>query len=332
MHRAFALLFASIFALLLAPGCNGGSAPDPTGGGGDGGGGGPVDPTHGTVIVGVTSDLRIGVDIDRVHAVMSVSGKVTAEKDFTTTSATSPLKLPTELAFADLAGGTDVAVQLDAYGVGGGTMPLTSRIASTRIVAGKKLLFRIALDSRCVVAPGSSAPTCTAPETCVAGACVASAIDPKTLPAYSPTWTKVSNDICKPTGSGAPVVSVGEGQADYLPTMDGASAQVEAGPQGGHHVWIAIRMKGLLQSGSITSVTGRFPELNQDVGPFQVIFTFDQDEGNFCKLYGLRFQLDQTVPIDQLLGKTLDVQVKVTDKEGAVGIGKRTVVLSKELI
>ena len=333
MHRPVALLFvsiASIFALLLAPACNGGSVPDPTGGGG--GGGGTVDPTHGTVIVGVTSDLRVGVDIDRVHVVRSVSGKVTKEEDFTTTSAALPLKLPTELSFDDLAGGTEVAVQLDAYGVGGGSMPLTSRLASTKIVAGKKLLFRVALDSRCVVAPGSSAPTCTAPETCIAGACAASVADSKTLPAYSPTWSKVSNDICKPAGVGAPVVSVGEGQADYLPTMDGVEAQVESGPQGGHHIWIAIRMKGLLQSGSITSVTGHFPELNQDVGPFQVIFTFDQDEGGYCKLYGLRFQLDQTVPIDQLLGKTLDVQVKVTDKEGAVGIGKRTVVLSKQFI
>jgi hypothetical protein len=330
MHRAFALFFASIFALVLAPGCNGG-LPDPTGGSG-GDGGGTVDPTHGTVVVGVTSDLRVDVDINRVHVVMSVGGKVTKEEDLTSASSSSPLKFPTELAFEDLAGGTDVAVQLDAYGVGGSSAPLTSRIASTKIVAGKKLLFRVALDSRCVASPGSSAPSCTAPETCVAGACVASAVDPKTLPAYSSTWTKVSNDICKPTGSGAPVISVGEGQADYLPTMDGVEAQVEAGPQGGHHIWIAIRMKGLLQSGSITSVTGHFPELNQDIGPFQVIFTFDQDEGGYCKLYGLRFQLDQTIPVDQVLGKTLEVQVKVTDKEGAVGIGKRTVVLSKQFI
>jgi len=329
MHRAFALVFASIFALVLAPACNGDGAPNPTGGSG---GRGTVDPTHGTVIAGVTSDLRVGVDIDRVHVVMKVAGKITKEEDLTTASASSPLELPTELAFEDLAGGTDVAVQLDAFGVGGGSTPLTTRTGSTKIIAGKTLLFRVALDSRCVVSPGSSAPTCDAPETCVAGACAASAIDSKTLPPYSSTWTKVSNDICKPTGSGVPVVSIGEGQADYLPTMDGAKAQVEAGPQGGHHIWIAVRMKGLLQSGSITSITGHFPELNQDIGPFQVIFTFDQDEGGYCKLYGLRFQLDQTLPVGQVLGKKLDVQVKITDKEGVVGIGKRSVVLSKQFI
>lgn len=330
MHRAFALFFASLFALLLAPGCNGGELPNPGGTGGEGGG--TVDPNHGTVIVGVTSDLRVGVDIDRVHVVMSVGGKVTKEQDFLASTSSVQFKFPFELPFADLDGGTDVAVQLAAFGAGGGALPLTTRVASTKILAGKSLLLRVALDSRCVETDGGKAPSCVAPETCVAGVCAASAIDAKMLPPYSPTWTKVSNDICKPTGSGPPVVTVGEGQSDYLPTMDGAVAQVEAGPQGGHHVWIAIRMKGLLQSGSITAVTGRFPELDKDIGPFQVIFTFDQDEGGYCKLYGLRFQLDQTVPVAEILGKTLEVQVKVTDKEGAVGIGKRTIVLSKQFI
>ena len=330
MYRAFALFFASILALLFAPGCNGGEPHEPTGAGGAGGG--TVEPNHGTVIVGVTSDLRVGVDIDRVHVVMSVGGKVTKEQDFLASTSSVQFKFPFELPFEDLEAGTEVAVQLDAFGVGNSSTPLTNRAASTTVLAGKKLLLRVALDSRCVETSNGNAPTCVAPETCVAGACVASAVDAKMLPAYSPTWTKVSNDICKPTGSGPPVVSVGEGQSDYLPTMDGDVAQVEAGPQGGHHVWIAVRMKGLLQSGSITAVTGHFPELDQDIGPFQVIFTFDQDEGGYCKLYGLRFQLDQTLPIDSLLGKSLEVQVKVTDKEGEVGIGKRTIVLSKQFI
>ena len=143
----------------------------------------------------------------------------------------------------------------------------------------------------------------------------------------------VNDGLALPECAGGPtIVTVGEGQSDYLPTMDGDVAQVEAGPQGGHHIWVAIRVKGLLQSGSITSITGHFPELNLDVGPYQVIFTLDQDEGGYCKLYGLRFQLDQTTPIDQLLGKTLEMQVKVTDKDGDVGVGKRTVVLSKNFL
>jgi hypothetical protein len=330
MRRAFAVVFASALAsVAAAAGCGGDGTTSSTGSSGTGG---SIDPSHGEIVVGMTSDLRVGVDIDRVHAVLSAAGKVVLDRTLVDQSKTDALVLPGELPFPELAGGTDVAVKLDAFRVGDTTTPLVTRLASTKVVAGKKLLLRMPIDSRCAVAPGSSAPVCTAPATCVAGVCATSVVDPKSLPAYSPTWSKVSTDICKPAGAGAPIVVVGEGQADYLPTMDGDTAQVEAGPQGGHHIWIAIRMKNLLQSGSITTVTGHFPDLNIDVGPFQVIFTFDQDEGGYCKLYGLRFQLDQAMAIDGLLGHTVEVQVKVTDKEGTVGIGKRTVVLSKTFI
>lgn len=69
-------------------------------------------------------------------------------------------------------------------------------------------------------------------------------------------------------------------------------AQVESDPQGGYHIWIAIRMKGLLRSGSITTITGHFDDPKRDIDPMSVIFTFDQDEGGHCKLYGLRLRID----------------------------------------
>ncbi len=185
------------------------------------------------------------------------------------------------------------------------------------------------LDSRCVALPGSSAPTCTAPETCVAGACEPEEVDPSELPPYSPSWSEVSTDPCKPTNAGPPIVLVGEGQADYLPLMNGQVDQVEQGPQGGHHVWVAIRTKNLHQSGSITSITGHFPDLDIDVGPFNVIFTQEVDEGGYCKIYGLRFQLDQQYPIQMLLGHPLDIKVTVTDTDNSVGVGTKDVVLSK---
>jgi hypothetical protein len=79
-------------------------------------------------------------------------------------------------------------------------------------------------------------------------------------------------------------------------------------------------------------VTGRVPDLNLDISPLQVIFTFDQDEGGFCKLYGLRFQLDQTHDIQELLGKALELTVQVSDKDGDVGVGERTVTLSNDIL
>ena len=139
----------------------------------------------------------------------------------------------------------------------------------------------------------------------------------------------VSTDPCKPADAGAPVVIVGEGQADYEPMMNGDVDQLEAGPQGGHHIWVAVRTKNLHQSGSITSVSGHFPDLGLDVGPFNTNFIMVADEGGYCKLYGLRFQLDQKVNISNLLGHTLDLTVTVTDTDKAVGVGKRSVMLSQ---
>jgi hypothetical protein len=326
MRRLVSLvLLLSLLVLSLLAGCG------DTGGTGGTGGSGGLDPSVGTIIIGLTSDLRVGVDIDRVHVVMRVSEKVTRD-EILGASKGAPLVLPTELPFEKLADGTKVALDVEAFRIGDSSKPLVTRSLSTQIIAGKKLLLRVQIDSRCAVAPGSTAPSCVAPLTCVAGLCAQEAIDARNLPAWTAGWEKASTDICKPQGAGAPIVTVGEGQSDYLPASDGDVAQVEAGPQGGHHIWIAVRMKNLLQSGSITTITGHFDDPLLDVGPFQVIFTFDQDEGGYCKLYGLRFQLDQTTDIAQLLGKTVKVTVKVTDKDGTVGVGTRSFKLSDTFI
>jgi hypothetical protein len=263
--------------------------------------------------------------------VLRAGGAVVKDELLTTTTPGAVLKFPTELPFANLPGGTSVDVKLDAFRPGDTMNPLVTRLASTEIIAGKELLLRVALDSRCVQAPGSSAPSCAAPQTCIAGQCADPHVDAGTLQPYSPSWATGSNDPCKPAGS-TPTVIVGYGQADYLPMMDGDTAQVEAGPQGGHHIWVAVRAKGLDQSGTITAVSGHLPDLNEDVGPFNVIFTMDMDEGGYCKLYGLRFQLDQQYDINTLLGHPLDVTVKMTDKDGDIGVGKRSVVLSQTIL
>jgi hypothetical protein len=55
------------------------------------------------------------------------------------------------------------------------------------------------------------------------------------------------------------------------------------------------------------------------------VFNFDQDQGGFCKLYGLRYQLDvDGADYHQFLGKPLDVTVTLKDGAGAVGVGHAT--------
>lgn len=319
MHRAFVLLVSLVLSLFLAPAC----------GDGPGGTGGSSAQT-GSIVVGVITDLRLGVDFHAMHVVMKAGSDTIRDE---VQKVGQGLTIPAELSFDDLPVGTRVRVEIEALAASGSSFGvLLTRAAETSIVGGQKLLLRVGLDAICVKAIGSAAASCAEAETCVMGQCEDPLVDPGSLVAYAPGWADTSNDPCKPAGGGAPIVIVGQGQGDYLPTADGVTAQVEAGPQGGHHIWVAARMKHLAQSGSITSVTGHFPDLGIDVGPFDVIFTFDTDEGGYCKLYGLRFQLDQDHDIASLLGQTLDVKVKVEDPDGDVGEGARRVVLSSDFL
>lgn len=271
------------------------------------------------VVVGVTSDLTTLSSVAiRMFPDGAEASVQTATPDF-----------PMEMSFPPLEGGQLARVEIEGLDAAG--RPVVTRTASTTAVDGVELLLPVSLDSACLY--GVDGPPCVAPLTCVKGACVDEFIQPESLSPYSPGWaTGGSTDVCKP-GGGEPIVVVGEGQGDYLPLDDGTVVQVEAGPQGGYHVWIAVRMKHLLRSGSITSLSGVVPELGYEVPEFNVIFTFDQDEGGYCKLYGLRYRLDsELATIEQLLGKTLDVTVRITDKDGAVGVGTKSLTLSPDFI
>lgn len=262
-----------------------------------------------------------------------VNGEVTRQESRGEGLSGEPLTFPTEIAFEDLPDGDAVEVDLEGFGGEQLRYTLVKRLASTEVVGGKRLLMRVPLETECAPMPGQEG-MCEAPMTCVTGVCRSAHLSPASLELYDPAWAKPKNDICKPEGGGQPVVIVGRGQSDYFAAEEGEVAQVEAGPQGGHHIWVALRMKNLNQSGSITSVKGYIPDLDLELSEFKVIFTFDQDEGGFCKLYGLRYQIDTGgVDVKTVLGHAMEVTVTVTEsKTGGVGVGKKTVTLSDTIL
>ncbi|MBK8252789.1 MAG: hypothetical protein IPK82_08990 [Polyangiaceae bacterium] len=306
--RFFSVLGASLFISLLPAAC----------------GNNPTENT-GDVVFGVRSKLTPGIAMDALQVIVKSGGEVVVNEKFEG----SNIEFPSEFRVENVPDGDKVEAEIDAFFSGN---PVLSRLASTQAIGGRDILLELELEASCLQAPGSSAPTCDAPGTCIHGVCANSAVNSQNLPDYDPNWADQTVDICKPQGAGDPLVIVGEGQADYLPVEDGQVAQVEAGPQGGHHIWIALRVKNLTQAGSITSLTGHFPDLGYDVGPFNVIFTFDPDEGDYCKIYGLRFQLDAEHAIEEMLGKTFEITATITDKDGDIGIGKRSVKLSDSIL
>jgi hypothetical protein len=281
-------------------------------------------------VLGITSDFRAGIDVDRLEAKIDVAGAASTQT-FQLGADKGKVTFPLELPFDSVADGSRIAVTLQGY-----QLPATfivERKAATQVVAGQKLLYRVHLEGSCRFSvAGSLGIMPCASGTCINGLCQDPFVPPAKLEPYDPNWPNAIGDICKPVGAGPPEVIVGEGQSDYKPNKDYDVAQVEAGPQGGYHVWVALRTKNLRRSGSVTSVSGEIPELSKTIEPLKVIFTLLPDEGGYCKLYGLRFQLvlGSLDVVKPMLGKKLKITGTVTDKDGAVGKGERWVTLSND--
>lgn len=284
-----------------------------------------------SLVVGIQSDPMGGV-VSALHVVIRVAGAVVTDEIIKPPRGSRVgFPQPWSKAIAG-AGKKDarVEVQVDALGDPSSPTPLFTRLASTRFVPGRESLLRVQLEARCIVYPTQprdpnskvpgplSGPTCTAPATCIMGICQQSSVPPGGLETYAANWPTNAPDRCKPAKAGPPQLQVGTGKSFYVPMTPLQTLQAEAGPQGGHHVWIATRMKNLRQAGSTTKIVGVQPDTHVTIPPTTLAFTYAPDEGEFCKLYGIRYQLDnEGIDYKQFLGKPLDLTVTVTDPSGA---------------
>lgn len=277
-------------------------------------GGGPVD-----------HELCVGVQSEPLTNVANVR--------VTTTTPEGPLTenvpysgLPHETWVKSRKDGAVVAVLVEGLDASGATVISRAAKAPIPVADGTRRLLRVRLTGTCLTTPvmGSPAgPTCTEPDqTCVGGRCQDDHLLAADLEVYQAGWATDVPDICRPANAGAPEVIVGQGQTDYLPLMTGQVVQAELGPQGGHHIYVALRQKNLHRSGSTTTIKGRRPDTGVEIPPTAFVFTFDQDEGGYCKLYGLRYQLDNGgIDYTQFLDHDLDLTVTVRDSSGSVGTG-----------
>jgi hypothetical protein len=294
----------------------------------------------GTLVVGVTSDYRAGTDLAQLDVVMQVDGEVLSQQSLALGTSSGKTSFPAEFSFDGVSEGSTLTLTLRGFDIDG--VLRVARHLETTAIGDATNLVRIHLESECMLRSDAeaqlislpSAPTCNeSTETCIAGACGSANVPAGDQEPYRDDWPQAFGDICKPEDAGAAEVIVGKGQSDYLAAVDYELAQVEAGPQGGHHIWIAARIKNLRRSGSITSVGGEIPALMVSVTPLKVIFTFDPDEGDYCMVYGLRFQLDiDGAEIETLLGAEVKVMVEVTDSDGDSASGERWFTLSDDIL
>jgi hypothetical protein len=301
-------------------------------------------PPAAQLVVGVQSDPMGGL-VSALHVVIRVAGAVVVDETTTPPKGSRvgfPQPWERMLSAPGWRPAAEVDVAVDAIGAPGAA-PLLTRLASTRFVPGRMPLLRLQLELPCVVYPprptGSnvpgplSGPTCTAPMTCIMGACRSDVVRPDGLEPYAPDWPNNAPDRCKHRVGAPAVLQIGTGQTDYLPLATGQTLQAEAGPQGGHHIWIAARMENLKQRLTTTRIEGFQPETHTSIPPSTFVFTYAPDEGNFCKLYGLRYQLDNLgIDYKQFLGKPLDVVVTLTDPSGASATGTAHIRIAPTLV
>jgi hypothetical protein len=277
------------------------------------------------VIVGLQAEQLSGA-VGTLHVTATVGGET--KDDELLAPGVLPHEVPLVAPEADAA--APIAVEVDGYAIAGwtpqsGGSPVLVRTAETQFVPGQTKLLRVVLQGSCLLGlPGGppGAPMCTAPQTCIDGICQDDTVPPQQLEPYSSNWPADAPDVCKPIDAGAPVVQVGTGQTDYLPVTSGQTVQMEQGPQGGHHIWVAVRQQNLAQVGSETTITSVQPTTGVAGPTLAFVFNFAQDQGGFCKLAGLRYQLDiDGADYHQFLGQPLDVTVTITDPAGATGTG-----------
>jgi hypothetical protein len=271
------------------------------------------------VVVGLTTDMAVGFDIHQVETTTTVDGVITDTKR--RSYGKGNLLLPAEILVEPTLDGAEVELSIAAFR-NDETSPIVTRRAATFAASGRRLLLPVSLDEAC------SAATCAASATCVEGACVDPFIAPGALADHDPMWIASAPDACKTPSSSDPAVVIGHGQSAFAPLGDSEIVAIEAGLQGGHHVWLALRVTGLRQMDSRLTVQGYFPELASEVRPFTSQVTLRKAAENHCEIYGVRFQVDRDLPVETLRGRALDIEIALEDPNGDVGTAAKRIVIA----
>ncbi|WP_437906844.1 hypothetical protein WME95_02590 [Sorangium sp. So ce327] len=271
------------------------------------------------VVFGLTTDMAVGFQFDHIETTTKVDGVVTGTERLSYGG--GELSLPAELVVGPAPDGAEIELSIAAFRDGEAS-PIVTRRGATRAAGGRSLLLPISLDEACCATP------CAASATCAAGACVEPFIAPSALTDHDPLWIASASDACKTPGSGDPAVVIGQGESAFASLEHGEVVPIEAGPQGGHHVWLALRVTGLRQMGSRLTVEGYFPEMEFELLPFTAQVTMHKAGEDRCEIDGVRFQVDRGLPVEAVRGQPLDIEVALEDPNGDVAMAAQRVVIS----
>lgn len=273
------------------------------------------------VVVGLTTDMAVGFDVRRLEATVQTNGAVALTESLVYGYGEGKLSLPAEMMIPPAEDGAEIELSFEAF-QDGEAPPVVTRRAVTRASGGRTLLLPISLDEACSLIP------CTGGATCSLGACVDPFISPSALASYDPAWLASAPDACKTPSSGDPAIEVGQGASAFAPLNDNEVTPIEAGPQGGHHVWLALRVTGLRQMGSRVTVEGYYPDLAFELLPFSSQVTLRKAGEGHCEIYGIRFQIDREISVAAVKGQILDMEIALEDPNGDKATAAKRIVIA----
>ncbi len=282
----------------------------------------PKDPST-QIVFGVDGeDFRAaGYLLTSYEIVVKVDGLIAAKESL---KPESPATFPHETRVLAPVGKAAASVEVTVTGIMN-SATVVARRSTTRFVQGKAKLGYVFLETRCntfgLLGGGDLGPTCSnAGETCVTGKCVSDAVE---LVDYRADWAKNPPSPC---GNGTTAqLEIAQGQDVWSPLPEGSTVSVECGPQGGHHLWMALRMKDLSQSGTKTTFSAVVTGQATTVPATSYNYVWSPSAaGGGCALLGVRFQLDVGgAPIDGFLGKPLDIKVEAEDRSGRKAVATK---------
>jgi hypothetical protein len=288
------------------------------------------------LILGVQSNLAVGPEVGRVGVVARADGMEIARLDALSPNLSLPLELP-----LSAPPGTTVDVVVAAYDSPYLTAeaPSVRRDLRTRVPSPNPHLLRVRLDRECIanaqLAGELLGPTCAPPTTCVSAECVDTWVAPERLEPYAPDWAQDYADECRTDTTATPTLEIGAGWTEYEPIADGGVVQVNAGNQGGYHVWISLQSTQFHRAGVITTIEGRVIDLDLPLESYRVAESYAPVGDGRCQLVGFRDEMPAAFwngKIAPLLGQRVEFVARAVDESGVTVVASKVMRFSEDVI
>lgn len=118
-------------------------------------------------------------------------------------------------------------------------------------------------------------------------------------------------------------VEVGTGEVGFAPLSAGDEVELVYGPQGGYHIWTAVRIRDVSVEQAQINVSARFEGTGAPAGPASRWPAAPVIRGEARVHFGMRTFIAQAPLAD---GKRIILRAEVITRDGRHGAGERAVV------